>query len=327
MTELMIYGGGYTSRLICEQALHNNLDFVLAGRNTIAITALASTLKVQHRIFCVDNITTMDAALDGIRVLINCAGPFAGTAKPLMDECIRQGVHYLDVSAEIETYITAEKLGEQASKAGVMLLPGSGGSVAMIGCLVGHALEGLGAPLSIDVVLRVAGSMSRGSATSAAEGMTAGALQRRGGRLVPSEEASKDFDFNDGKGGVACYAITLPDLVAMWKSHGVGDIRTFVHASDASFPTGDLSEMPDGPTAEERKMTPYVAAVEIKTADGSFRRAVLHTLNGYTFTAVASIEAAKRVLDSKFIVGFQTPVCVFGSDFVESIPGTSMQVL
>lgn len=52
-----------------------------------------------------------------------------------MQAAIRNGVHYLDIAAELEVYRLAQSLDAQAVAAGVMLLPGGGGSVAMLDCL------------------------------------------------------------------------------------------------------------------------------------------------------------------------------------------------
>jgi short subunit dehydrogenase-like uncharacterized protein len=330
MAHLMIYGAGYTGELACSHAKFIGLEFVLAGRSAAAITKLASSLSSPHRVFDLENIVDVDAALSDIRVLLNCAGPFAKTAKPLMEACIRNGVHYLDISAELQSYHLAEASSETAAAANVMLLPGCGGSVAMLGCLVGRALKTGESPvgMTIDVALRVVGSMSRGSVISAAQNMTTQTMQLLDGVLTAIDVGdTKKFDFDNGKGEVECFPITLPDLITVGKSSGIGAIRTFVHASDAIFPTGDLNSMPDGPTAQEREASPYDAAVTVTKADGSVRHAVLHTVNGYTFAAVASVEAAKRVLGGMFVAGFQTPVQVFGRDFAGTVANTIVKVL
>jgi short subunit dehydrogenase-like uncharacterized protein len=329
MAELMIYGAGYTGRLACEYARSIGLDFILAGRTETTIKSLASTLNVQHRVFSVDEKDAAALALQGIHVLLNCSGPFSRTVGPLVEACIQNNVHYLDISAELDSYRIVEGLDQDAIRANVMLLPGCGGSVAMLGCLTSYALEKMqDAPLSIDVTLRVAGSMSRGSAISAAENLTPECLQRREGKLVPQDVGNTmEFDFSDGSGGVTCFPITLPDLVTVWRASGVTNIRTYVHASDLTFPTGDLASLPDGPTAIEREASPYHAAVTVTAANGAVKHAVLHTVNGYTFTACASVEAAKRVLAGQSVAGFQTPMAIFGTRFVETIAGSSMRSL
>jgi short subunit dehydrogenase-like uncharacterized protein len=238
----------------------------------------------------------------------------------------RAGTHYLDVAAELDSYRLAEELDGKARAAKVMLMPGCGGSVAMLGCLAGYAVQGVEMPLSIDVALHVAGSMSRGSAVSAAEGLTAECLQRVGGDLVKQDvSATREFDFGDGKGSVACFPVTLPDLITIGKSTNVPNIRTFVHVPGGALPTGDVASLPDGPTAQEREASPYHASVVVTGEDGSVKRAVLHTVNGYTFTSQASVEAVKRVLGGEAEGGFQTPAGLFGTRFVDSVAGSVIQ--
>lgn len=81
----------------------------------------------------------MDKALSDVTAILNCAGPYYRTAEPLMRASIRTGTHYLDIAAELDSYLLAEKLDNEATFAGILLLPGSGGSVAMLGCLAGYA--------------------------------------------------------------------------------------------------------------------------------------------------------------------------------------------
>ena len=52
------------------------------------------------RVAAVDDPASLDAALAGSSVVINCAGPFVDTSLPIVDAAIRSGVHYLDVAAE-----------------------------------------------------------------------------------------------------------------------------------------------------------------------------------------------------------------------------------
>jgi short subunit dehydrogenase-like uncharacterized protein len=56
-------------------------------------------------------------------------------------------------------------------------------------------------------------------------------------------------------------------------------------------------------------------------------RAVLNTVNGYTFTPMAAAEAARRVLGGEMKSGFQTPVELFGKGFAETIAHTKVTVL
>jgi short subunit dehydrogenase-like uncharacterized protein len=327
MAELMIYGAtGYTGRLACDYAKRIGIEFIIAGQTIQKLQSLASSLSLPYRAFGTeDSSEHIDSALKGIRVLLNYAGPFHRTARPLMEACIRNGVHYLDVAAELDSYKIAEELNGKAKDANTTLLPGCGGSVTILGCLAMHVVERIKSPVSIDIALQVAGSISRGSAITVQEGaITAATRHGSDGVAAVLQEAgsNKMFDFGDGRGGVECFPVQLPDLITISKATGVHSVQTFVHVAGASFPTGDLASLPDGPTIEERQANPYHAAVEITAEDGSIQRAVLHTVNGYTFTAVASIEGARQVLAGGSSPGFWTPVQLFGSKFVEDIEGS-----
>lgn len=329
MAPLIIYGAtGYTGQMASENAKRLNLDFSIAGRTKEKLARLASSLDVPYSVFDMNSPGPIDSALKDASVLLNCAGPFARTAKPLMEACIRNKVHYLDISAELESYQQAYKLDEDAKNAQVMLLPGCGGSVAMLGCLAAHAVDSIKSPIEIDIALHVAGTMSRGSAISAAgNNITGECLQVSNASFAHKNAGgTKEFDFDDGNGYVECFPVTLPDLLTLQMSTNAPNIRTYVHASGDSFPTtGDLQSLPDGPTDAQREASPYSAAVTVTSEDGDSHTAVLHTVNGYTFTGMASVQAAMRVLGHQVKVGFQTPVQVFGKHFIHSVPGSEIQ--
>ncbi|KAB5525772.1 hypothetical protein GE09DRAFT_1229546 [Coniochaeta sp. 2T2.1] len=99
------------------------------------------------------------------------------------------------------------------------------------------------------------------------------------------------------EGLAACFFVTLPNLITIWMSTPVRNIGTFVKgaAGDALPADANLDALPRGPTALQREASPFYEAVTVTAADGSVRRAVLHTVNGYTYRPMASVEAARRV--------------------------------
>ncbi|BDU21647.1 membrane protein [Dyella sp. GSA-30] len=322
----MIYGaGGYTGRMASANAKAHGLEFVIAGRvqDETKLKSLAEELGVEYRLFAVDDRTTTVNSLVDIGVLLNCAGPFMRTAEPLMRACLAAAVHYLDIAAEIDGYRLAETLDQEAQAAGVMLLPGSGGSVAMLGSLAGHAAKRVTRPAKLSIALHVAGGFSRGSAVSAAENLATETLHRVDGVLVSrSAEEVRAFDF--GNGPATSFPVTLPDLITIWRATNIPNIETFVHVSEGAFPEGDLAAMPDGPTLEQREANRYRAAVEITDKDGAVARSILDTVNGYTFTTIAAVEAARRVVGGEVRPGFQTPAILFGDRFAETIADTTI---
>jgi short subunit dehydrogenase-like uncharacterized protein len=324
MSKLLIYGAtGYTGRMVARQAKAAGLDFVIAGRSREKLAAFAKELEVPCRAFELDDATVLRHALDGIRVVLNCAGPFVHTAQPLMQACMASGVHYLDITAEINTYRLAERLGKDAEMAGVMLMPGIGWDVVPTDCLAMHVSRRVENPVSLRIALQVAGSMSRGSAISAGEIVGAGLMVRVDGVLAPAPDAGPGlFDF--GEGPVTCAPLSLGDLITAWHSTGIPNIAAFVNVTGSAFPEGDLSRLPDGPSREERDEQRARAVVEVTGADGSVARSMIETVNGYSYTPLSAVEAVRRVLGGEQRAGFDTPARLFGSTFAQSIAGTQI---
>jgi short subunit dehydrogenase-like uncharacterized protein len=322
MKKLMIYGAtGYTGRMAAEHAKARGLDVVIAGRNGARLESLAAQLGVPYRVFIPDAQAV--ESLDGIGVLLNFAGPFAQTADALMQVCIKAGVDYLDITAEINVYRLAERLGAQAAEAGVMLLPGVGWDVVPTDCLAMHVARRVREPKSLRVALQVAGAMSRGSALSVSEIIGAGLLARVDGRLVATPDAQpRHFDFGDGP--ALCAPLSFGDLVTGWHSTGIPNIAMFVNITGDAFPEGDLSQLPDGPSAEQRVAHRARAVAEVIGADGTRARSVIETVNGYTYTPLAAVESARRVLNGDRRPGFETPARVFGVGFAQTIAGTTI---
>lgn len=322
MKTLMIYGAtGYTGRMAAEHAKTQGLPLVIAGRNPKQLAVLAKQLDVPYRVFTTD--APIANALDGIDVLLNVAGPFAQTADPLMHACIKAGVDYLDITAEINVYRLAEQLGSEAAAAGVMLLPGVGWDVVPSDCLAMHVASRVQHPQSLRIALQVPGAMSRGSAKSVGAIIGAGVLARVDGQLVATPDAQpQPLDF--GAGPVLCAPLSFGDLVTAWHSTAIANIAMFVHISGEAFPEGDLSLLPDGPTAEQRDAHRARAVAEATGIDGKVVRSVIETVNGYTYTPLVAVEAARRVLSGERSEGFETPAHLFGVQFAASIGGTTV---
>lgn len=320
MNTLLIYGAtGYTGRMAAERAKALGLPFEIAGRDHTRLAALAAQLDVPFRVFDAD--PHAQDWLSGISVLLNFAGPFVYTAEPLIRACIKAGVDYLDITAEINVYQLAERLGAEAASHHVMLLPGVGWDVVPTDSLAVHVAKRVEEPFALSIALQVPGSMSRGSALSVSEIIGAGVLARIDGELVATPDATPRF-FDFGEGPVLCVPLSFGDLVTGWHSTAIPNIAMFVHISGEAFPEGDLSLLPDGPTQEQRDAHRARAVAEVIGVDGAIARSVIETVNGYSYTPLAAIEAARRVLEGERQSGFATPTKVFGDGFAESIDGT-----
>lgn len=129
-----------------------------------------------------------------------------------MRACIKAGVDYLDITAEINVYRLAERLGAEAAANQVMLLPGVGWDVVPTDSLAVQVAGRVQGPTALNIALQVPWSMSRGSAMSVSEIIGAGLLARIDGELVATPDAEpRHFDF--GQGPVLCVPLSFGDLV------------------------------------------------------------------------------------------------------------------
>jgi short subunit dehydrogenase-like uncharacterized protein len=314
---LLVYGAtGYTGRLVAEHAASAGIDFAVAGRDAAKVNALAERLGVPGRTFGLDDPAAVRDALRGVRVLLNVAGPFSLTAERLIDASIAEGVHYLDTTAELETYQLAEARSATAAVAGVMLAPGVGWDVVPSDAVAVHAAARTPRPVGLRVALKVTGAFSRGSVSSAAGIADLLGLVRSDGELVRTAElVPAAFDL--GAGPEEFNPVPMGDLITAWRSLGMNNIAVFMRA-DGAIPTAG-EELPEGPTEAERLEGRYWALAEVTDEDGSVVRSVIETPTGYTYTALSAVEAARRVLAGEHPAGFQTPSSAFGRDFATSI--------
>ena len=79
----MIYGAnGYTGELIAREAKTRGMTPVLAGRSSDKIAPLAAELALEHRVFPIGSPDEIAAHLEGVGLVLHCAGPFATWRRP-----------------------------------------------------------------------------------------------------------------------------------------------------------------------------------------------------------------------------------------------------
>src|SRR5262249_6458716 len=100
---ILIYGAtGFSGRLATRACLAAGLRRLLAGRSPGALAAAAVGDGLEQRTFDLVDPSRLDAALDGVRVVLNMAGPYSSTARAMVEACLRTGTHYLDITGETQ---------------------------------------------------------------------------------------------------------------------------------------------------------------------------------------------------------------------------------
>ncbi len=336
---MLIYGAyGYTGSLIVEAALEQGLRPLLAGRDLRKLKPLAERFGLPFTAFDLQDATALDHALKEKRLVLNCAGPFTQTFQPVAAACLRQRVHYLDITGEIEVFEGLASLSKQALSAGVMLLPGVGFDVVPTDCLAAHLKDRLPSATHLTLAFRAGGGLSRGTRRTMLEGLGRSGAVRRDGHIVPVAPAWKvrQVDFGDGHMHAAV-SIPWGDVATAWYSTGIPNIETYAALPAAQIRALHLSRhfgwllrrkllrkqlqrridaSAPGPDAATRRKSESLIWGEVCDLQGQCVHSRLRCGNGYSFTARAAVAAAKRVLGGDIKPGFQTPSRAFAIGFV-----------
>lgn len=340
---LLVYGAyGYTGELVARELVDRGRDPVLAGRNDAKLGRVGTRLGCETRAFPVDRVA---AHLDGVDVVLNCAGPFVETAEPMARACLAAGADYLDVTGEIPVFESLARRDDEASEAGVTLLPGVGFDVVPTDCLAAHLADRLPDATHLALGFEPHGGLSPGTAATAVGQFGEGGAVRRDGRLlsVPPGHRERRIDFGNG----ARSAVTFPwgDVSTAYRSTGIPNVEVYVPVPTAARralraarylrpvlgaePVQDVLQalvrrFVDGPDAAEREAGRAFVWGEARNEDtGETAVSRLVTPETYAFTVGAASTAAERALDGDAPAGYQTPSTAYGADFVTDLDGVT----
>lgn len=344
MQELIIYGAyGYTGELIVRRAVEQGLRPLVAGRDTKQLEALSNRYALPYQACDLSDAPALDVLLKGAKVLIHAAGPFIHTSRPVVEACIRNGVHYMDITGEIEVFRQAHGYDAQAREKGVMLLPGTGFDVVPSDCLAAHLHGRMPDATELTLAFHSSGRSSRGTSLTVLEGLGKGGAIREGGKLkaVPDAFDSKTFLF----GTKTLEAVTIPwgDVYTAFISTGIPNIRVYMSMppkmiralrvgrwfgwiTSSDWFKGRMRRKivagKPGPTDVERASS-YVELLGIASnAQGERYSAAIRTPDGYTLTAMTAVYIANEVLKGNFRPGFQTPSLVYGMELITKFTET-----
>ncbi|KAI9287790.1 saccharopine dehydrogenase [Umbelopsis sp. AD052] len=134
--DLVVYGatgftGAYTAEYIAK--LHDkNLKWALAGRSIPKLEKVRNTLAAIDEqlknldLLVVDsfNPDSLDEAFKQAKVIISTVGPFEKYGTPVVESCIRQGTHYVDITGEFTWAKTIiDKYHDAAVENGTIIVP------------------------------------------------------------------------------------------------------------------------------------------------------------------------------------------------------------
>jgi saccharopine dehydrogenase (NAD+, L-lysine-forming) len=353
---VLLYGAsGYSGTMLAER-LRGGIDLILAGRDASRLSPLAQRLGLPYRVFGLGAPDQIDAALADTGIVLHAAGPFIGTASPMMDACIRTRTHYLDIAGEWPVFVDAIRRSQAAAEAGIMLMPGAGYAIAATDCLLAMAKARVPDAVTLRLGAPWPARIHRSSALSIMSVAGADTLVRRGGELrrLPAGQLSRTIDFGDGPAEVT--AVSGPDVVTGGITTGVANIETYLRTSwlaRAGWEAQTRVAAIAG-DAGRRLLTEFVARTwpEHLTfgpglLDGSgripgiapgdqderlilaaeavdpWRRTTtlrLSTHNGHLVTAETASAIVTHILNGNWAPGFRTPAGQYGAGFILAQP-------
>lgn len=344
MEDWMIYGAkGYTGQLIARAAVQAGLRPRLAGRNAVQITALANELNVPFTICRLDNEAELHRALQGMRLVLHCAGPFQETSAPMVRACLQSGVHYLDITGEISVFEAIAQQDRAARQADVMLMPGVGFDVVPSDCLSAHLARRLPGATELTLAFRALGSISRGTAITMLT-MAGQGCERRQGRLVATLPLRDVRTFDFGHGPQPCVSIPWGDVATAYYTTGIPNITVFVAIPRRMLPWLGIVRtlLPilrlrpvrhilrawfrrtlEGPDETTRRTGKSIIAGEARDERGQRVMSRLVGPEGYALTVMTAVLIVQRVLNGQIAAGFHTPGGLYGPDLICEVPGVA----
>ena len=340
----MIYGAnGYTGELIAREASKRGHQPVVAGRSAAKIESLGRELGLEARAFALDDSAALARGLEGIGLVLHCAGPFSATAKPMIDACIQAGVHYLDITGEIAVFEYAQAQSEAARKAGVVICPGVGFDVIPTDCVAAALKAALPDATHLALGFDSRSGFSPGTAKTSVEGLAQGGKLRRDGRIVqvPLAYSVRRIDFGDGEK----LAMTIPwgDVSTAWYTTGIPNIEVYLPGSPSmisnakrangfrwliglspvqSFVKRRIEKTVKGPDETLREKLPTYVWGEARNSRGVVRTARVKTSNGYSLTITGSLAVVEHLLQNEKPGGSYTPSRLVDAELVSRLPGS-----
>ena len=343
--KFLLYGAtGYTAGLVIKHAIKFGITPVLSGRNKQTIEALANIHHLEYCITDLDNDVQLDAVLKDFKVVLHCAGPFSKTAKQMQLACLRMGVHYLDITGEIEVFEQGIALHEQAIEAKIMIMSGVGFDVVPTDCMALYLKNRLPDAIHLQLAFtNINGGISHGTAQTMVESLGKDGFIRENGKLKSVSIAHKTIDvpFDDNH-KTHCMSIPWGDVSTAFYTTQIPNIETFTGMAKSgvmfarmgnylgwllssswvqNFIKERVSKSLVGPNENTQNNAQTRIWGKATNAKGQSVEARIFGMEGYTLTALTALNITKKVLEGNLKTGYQTPASAYGQDLILEIEG------
>lgn len=324
-----VYGAtGFTGRLVVEELRRQGLPTRAVARSAERLDALAADWSeaadppLDLRVADAGDPASVRAALEGLDVVIACAGPFTDVGEAALLAALDADAHYLDSTGEQGFLLRTEELaGKRARTQDLAVVNAMAFEVALSDMAASLAARGLGRLDDLRVAYALAGGgTSRGTRLSMLRAAEA-PQGWRGGRRVSERlgAVSGPVRFPSPPGTKPCVGIPGAELITIPRHVDTvscscvmalpAGLALGVRACGGLLPTllrtpvggwlrraaGGGSPGPDLPQRQRAHFTILVEAI----AGDRYQRVVLRGLDPYGLTAAILVRAARGLLEGE----------------------------
>jgi uncharacterized protein YbjT (DUF2867 family) len=313
---------GHTGRFVVADLLRRGLAPIAIARDLAALAgAKFPGLEVLCRQASVNDAESLDRALNDVRAVINCAGPFFETADAVATAALRAGIHYLDVTAEQPSArASLEKRDVAAREAGIAVIPAMGFYGGFADLLVTAALGNWDHADAIDIMIGLDSWHPTRGTRITGERNTAQRMVIAEGQLVPvsSPRSEKDWEFGRPLGHQAMVEVPFSEIVLIARHVKTAKLHTWLSRIALDDIYNSTTPAPKPADETRRSLQRFIVDV-VATRDNNARRIIARGRDIYAFSATLVCEAVERLLEGKFSsVGAQPPGAIFDAQEVLS---------
>jgi len=297
--KIAVYGAsGHTARFVLAELLRRGHAPIAIGRDESKVASAVAVhgAKVEIRIASLDAAESLDRALSGVDVVINCAGPFLDTAQPLIEAALRNRVHYFDVTAEQASALsTFELFDGPARERGVLVVPAAGFYGGFGDLLATYAMNGWTHADHIDIAIALDSWQPTLGTRRTGQRNTAPRLNVSNGNLKAVQAPERaSWRFAEPFGSQGVIEVPFTEMVLMARHLRVREIRNYLNEAP-------LHELRDpatpGPLAADdhgRSSQHFLVDVKVRNSDDE-HRVTVKGRDIYAITASIVVEAVERV--------------------------------
>jgi short subunit dehydrogenase-like uncharacterized protein len=345
----LLYGAnGYTGELIARFASQYQLTPILAGRRKEAIEPLAQKLGLSFRIFDLNDKVALIKALNEVKLMVHCAGPYDHTAEPVINACLQTGTHYIDLNGDLDVFEKIKGYDAAAKEKNIMLLPGAGFDVVPTDCLALWLKKKLPDATHLEIAFAIPGSkLSRGTSLTTVLKLGEPGAVRKNGVIThePVGKTGKTVSFVTADGQTKkLFVMSIPwgDVSTAYFSTGIPNINSYTGIPKAAwfFNKGQflfnwllrrsfmrnliraiINKQSPGPDDAMRARSVSLIRAEVRNIKGKKITAIMQTPEAYELTAASMLLVSQKILSGDFKPGYQTPATAYGEDLVMELQG------